>query len=127
MRCLFLATDAFGGHGGIAQSNRDLLKAISLYPKCDEIVCLPRLAPGEWETLPEKVIQERGALGGKGKYTGAVLRSLSKDFDLVICAHINLLPFGILAKKIFGLPLLLVIYGIDIWHPSLFARTFARD
>jgi glycosyltransferase involved in cell wall biosynthesis len=127
MRCLFLATDAFGGHGGIAQSNRDFLKAISLHPKCDEIVCLPRLAPGHWETLPEKVIQDRGALGGKVRYTTAVLRSLCKDFDFVICAHINLLPFGTLAKKVFGLPVLLVIYGIDIWDPSLFARAFAKD
>ena len=42
-RVLALMTDAYGGHGGIAKFNRDLLGSIAAMPGCAEIVCLPRM------------------------------------------------------------------------------------
>ena len=44
MRVLALVTDAFGGFGGIAQYNRDLLCALSAPPGAAEIDILPRQA-----------------------------------------------------------------------------------
>ena len=42
MRVLVLLTDGFGGHGGIAKFNRDLLTALCAHPACEEVVVLPR-------------------------------------------------------------------------------------
>ena len=41
MRILVLATDAFGGQGGIAKYNRDLLGALCAYPGVTEVVAVP--------------------------------------------------------------------------------------
>ncbi len=43
MNVLALETDAYGGRGGIAQYNRDLLSALS--PADFKVVVLPRHAP----------------------------------------------------------------------------------
>src|SRR5262245_45220130 len=43
MRILVLVTDAFGGHGGIAKFNRDLLQALCSHPGVAEVVAIPRL------------------------------------------------------------------------------------
>ena len=43
--CLALVTDAFGGHGGIAQYNRDFLEAIAEGGVVSSITVLPRHAP----------------------------------------------------------------------------------
>ena len=42
MRVLALVHDAFGGQGGIAKFNRDLLSALASAPDLDEVVALPR-------------------------------------------------------------------------------------
>ena len=38
-------------------------------------------------------------------------------FGAICCGHLNLLPLAYLAKWKTGAPLILVIYGIDAWHP----------
>lgn len=38
IRVLALVTEAFGGHGGIALYNRDMLTALSEHPDVDEVV-----------------------------------------------------------------------------------------
>jgi phosphatidyl-myo-inositol dimannoside synthase len=45
MRVLALVPDAFGGHGGIAKYNRDLLRALCAYPTCSEVVVHPPQMP----------------------------------------------------------------------------------
>lgn len=126
MRVLVLLTDAFGGHGGIALYNRDFLTALCSHPACTEVVALPRLMTREAEPLPDKLTYVTAALGGKFAYVRTLLGLLTRDrrFDLIVCAHLNLLPLAFLAKKLVGAPLLLEIYGIDAWHPtnSIFAN-----
>jgi phosphatidylinositol alpha-1,6-mannosyltransferase len=57
MRVLALVPDAFGGHGGIAKFNRDLLSALCTYPTCSEVVAIPRrrLMPDAAEPLPARL------------------------------------------------------------------------
>ena len=43
MRLLTLVTDAYGGLGGIAKFNRDLLAALCAHPAVSEVVALPRV------------------------------------------------------------------------------------
>jgi phosphatidylinositol alpha-1,6-mannosyltransferase len=119
MRILFLAMDAFGGLGGIAKYNRDFLRALASAPVVTEIVAVPRRMPLPPEPLPSKLTFLTGGLSGKLSYISTVIRLLRKNskFDLVCCGHIKLLPLAFLAKMISGSPLLLMIYGIDVWNP----------
>jgi glycosyltransferase involved in cell wall biosynthesis len=119
MRILFLAMEAFGGLGGIAKYNRDLLRALCSAPEVEEVVAVPRrmaLAP---ETMPPKLTYITKALPDRVSYIKAVLRLLKarSRFDLIVCGHIKLLPVAALVKLITRGRLLLLIYGIDVWVP----------
>jgi len=79
-----------------------------------DIRVLPRLVERAGP-LPDKLIQEDAAAGGKIAYFKALLRTLtSESFDLVLCGHINLLPFARLAQLRCRCPLGLVVHGIDV-------------
>lgn len=117
MRVLVLTTDAFGGQGGIAQYNRDLLGALCALPGCDEVVALPRLRPREPEPLPMKLVYLDDGLKGKWAYTLAAWRAARERCNLVVCGHINLLPAAAIAAWRCAAPLVLLIYGIDAWQP----------
>ena len=117
MRVLVLTTEAFGGHGGIAQYNRDLLTALCAMPECERVIGLPRLMSHVPEPLPAKLIYLDDGLKGKWAYTLATWRAARSRCDLVICGHINLLPVAVLAAWRSAAPLVLLIYGIDAWQP----------
>jgi asparagine synthase (glutamine-hydrolysing) len=119
-RFLAFVTDGFGGHGGIALYNRDLLQALCSFPRCAGVVAIPRLMPNAPEPMPAKLAYLTQAVGGKMRYLATVLRMLrdDRDFDLVVCGHINLLPLARFASWIMNVPLVLFIYGIDAWHPG---------
>ncbi|MEO6218735.1 MAG: glycosyltransferase family 4 protein [Sphingomonas sp.] len=119
-RILVLLTDAFGGHGGIAQCNRDILCAMCEHPDTAEVVALPRLARWPSHDLPDKLTFDVSALGGTFAYLRALGRQLmsNRAFDMVYCAHINLMPLAVLTARILRVPLILGIHGIDAWEPS---------
>jgi glycosyltransferase involved in cell wall biosynthesis len=124
MRVLLLTLEAFGGNGGIAQYNRDLISALASIPEVGEVVVIPRFAadtPGE---LPPKIVYRLEGAGGKAKYAGAVLKAMYGRFDRVICGHINLLPLAWMASMKSRAPLAVVVYGIDVWkqHRSPLVR-----
>jgi len=120
MRVLFLAMDAFGGLGGIAQYNRDFLRALGAAPEVSEVVAVPRRMPLPPETLTPKLTYLTGGATGRLAYIRAIIRLLRQDskFDLVCCGHIKLLSMAFLAKWITGAPLVLIIYGVDAWTPQ---------
>ena len=110
MRILFLCTDSYGGHGGIALYNRDLIEALASRADVEEVVVIPRVIRSEIGALPDKVRFIAEAARGTVAYLRAVARERFRGPDLVICGHVNLLPVA------FGRPVLL-IYGIDAWKP----------
>lgn len=112
MRILHLGTDSFGGYGGIALFNRELISALTAHPACEEVVVLPRLIPRQPEAVPAKATFVAGAARGKIAYVRALRRAVrSGPFDLVICGHVNLLPIA----RLTGQPPLLITHGIDAW------------
>ncbi len=129
MRILALVSDAFGGLGGIAQYNRDLLGALSSYPGVTEVVAVTRRAPLPLEPLPPKLTYVTSGINGKLRYLLAVLRCLATPgkYELICCGHLFLLPLAYLAKWKTGAPLALVIFGLDAWQPprSALAARFA--
>lgn len=128
MRVLVLLHDAYGGHGGIARFNRDLLDALAAEtaPPVEEIVVLPRRAPVMDEPVPVKISYDLRSAGGIVRYGWRCIVTLlgGGRFDLVICGHIRLLPFALLWQA----PCALVLHGTEAWTPpnGLARRLAAR-
>ena len=96
MRILALVPEAFGGRGGIAQYNRDLLTALCAHPKCKQVVAVPRLARDPTGALPPLLCWVSDATGGRFRFCTQLIKSIFRGpgFDLIICCHINLLPLA---------------------------------
>jgi glycosyltransferase involved in cell wall biosynthesis len=120
LRILMLATDAHGGFGGIAQYNRDVLDALSALDGVARVVVVPRMIDATAAlSLPPKVQYDlRGAIGLLAFIRSSLLQAIrGGGFDLIHCAHINLLPVATLVSRLTRAPLLLAIHGIDAWQP----------
>jgi phosphatidyl-myo-inositol dimannoside synthase len=119
MHLLALVTDAYGGRGGIAKFNRDMLAGISAHESVGRVTVVPRGVEEEVVGVPEKVAFVRESAGSIARYARVAGRlSVTRRYDGVICGHINLLPFARLAALRSRCPLLLVIHGIDAWQPT---------
>ena len=103
---LALLTDGFGGQGGIAKFNRDLLSALCSSPAVGQVTAFARLMPGQPGNLPPKLEWRTDGLGGKISYTRAVAREALRarrarvQPRLIVCGHINLLPIAFLARRL---------------------------
>jgi glycosyltransferase involved in cell wall biosynthesis len=114
VKILLLCTDAYGGHGGIALFNRELISALAELPECEQIVVVPRVIVHEREPIPDNVQFVFAAARGRVSWVRALLRVLRETkFDLVICGHVNLLPLARLARQ----QPLLITHGIEAWKP----------
>lgn len=117
MKCLLVTSDAYGCNGGIALYNRDLAEAIASLSASHEVTVLARNLQTGVPALPARVAFDASAAGGLGRFLRAVGRQLLGRHDLVICGHINLLPFAALVAWRSRCPLVLMAYGIDVWAP----------
>jgi phosphatidylinositol alpha-1,6-mannosyltransferase len=116
MRILHVGTDSFGGYGGIALYNRELIAAMASHPSVEEVVVVPRIIVGGREALPEKVTFVAAAARGRLSYVNTLLGMRGRfdlSRDLIVCAHVNLLPIVRLIAK----HPLLMLYGIEAWKP----------
>lgn len=128
-----LATDAYGGTGGIAQYMRDLIAAVASHPKTEAVTVIPRIVARDPEPVPERVTNLSRAAGNKFRFIAATLRaSIARPgFDRIICGHVNLLPAATAAAAISGAKVILVVYGMEVWEPRgriarvLLSRVFA--
>lgn len=120
MRILVLITDAFGGRGGIAKFNRDFLNVLSTHFGITEVIAIPRRIVDYIDLLPNNLTYITSGLKGKLNYTFTVLQAVKRNpkFDLIVCGHINLLPFAYLLHLWVKMPMFLVLHGIDAWQPS---------
>jgi phosphatidylinositol alpha-1,6-mannosyltransferase len=110
---LALVTDAFGGRGGIAQYNRDLLGALA--GSVSSITVVPRHAPDLTVALPDRIEQTR-ARPGRMAYTVAALRAaLCRPADVVYCGHLFMAPLAVLVARLKGAKLIVQTYGVEAW------------
>lgn len=118
-RILYLATDAYGGRGGIALYNRDALQAIAAAPDFDRPIVFPRIAGDGSDPVPERVDWRPQAQSAPVLYAAKALRGAwrHRPVQLIYCAHVNLLPVAAAAKQVTGAPILLAIYGFEAWNP----------
>jgi len=119
MRLIALLTDAFGGRGGIAQFNRDWLRALCSAPDVERVVAIPRVMPDAPGSMPEGLEYRTDAVGGQASFLRAVgAEILRGEYEGVLCGHLHLLPVAWLAARQVGVPLLLVVHGIEARTPS---------
>jgi phosphatidyl-myo-inositol dimannoside synthase len=114
---LALITDGFGGSGGIAQYNRDLIKALAVCPGTERIVVLPRLGEADGAALPANVRQLKPRRNAAVYSLGAVKAALTLGpFDAVFCGHLHLAPLARFLSVLLGVPLWLQLHGWEAWR-----------
>ena len=115
MRVLAIVTEAFGGYGGIAQYNRDLLTAVSASSLTEAIEVLPRYARDEVGALPDRVRQRaphtsRAAMALRALELGERLKP-----DLVFCGHLHLTPLAASIARRHRSALICQTHGLEVW------------
>lgn len=114
---LFLATDAFGGYGGIAEFNQAFIQALSRHERVERILLIPRLKCSVPESLSSKIICRNKAGGSVIRFIFHLFLTIlfNKKIDAIFCGHIHLLPFALWAKRRSEAPLYLIMHGIEVW------------
>ena len=129
---LALVTDAFGGTGGIAQYNRDLLGAIASHPATKEVTVVPRTIAREFEPMHPRITHLADVTRSKRDYVSAIVRLAMRRprFNWIVCGHVNLLPLACTASMESGAPVILLTHGIEVWQRNGWLRpqllTFVR-
>ncbi len=128
MRVLALGPESFGGFAGMAQGTRDYLSGLLTTPEVDEVLLLARNPPSESFARPDG-LSEECLPGNPARYAVEAFRRQARErFDLVVCVHVNLMPVAAALKAAFGVPVWLMVHGIDAWEPRgpLRRRSVAR-
>jgi phosphatidylinositol alpha-1,6-mannosyltransferase len=127
LNVLVLVTDAFGGLGGIAQYNRDLLAALSRRGGSRAIV-LPRNGSADPSKLPPGV-RQLAAKRSPLAYTIAAFRAAVTQgpYDVVYCGHLYMAPLGAIIARFLDIPMWLQLYGYEAWEPASGARRWAVE
>ncbi len=115
VRILALVTDAFGGGGGIAQYNRDFLKALANLPGVEAIDVLPRVVPGMVAGLPPGVEQFSPCQDKIAYGVRAFLLTLPRPPDVVFCGHLYMAPLALLIARQVRAKLIVQTHGIEVW------------
>lgn len=118
-RIAYLATDAYGGRGGIALYNRDVLDALMRDTQNEAIIVLPRIAGNGQQVAPQEIDWRPAAAVNNLTYLRELARLalFDRPIDLIYCAHQNLLPLADILRRLTGAKLVLAIYGIEAWTP----------
>ena len=123
---LALATDAFGGRGGIAQYNRDFLGALAESGALSSMMVLPRQAPDLF-VLPERIEQTRARPGRIGYSVAALRTALLRPVDLIFCGHLFMAPLAALIARLKRAKLIVQTHGIEAWSRPSKAQRLALE
>ena len=110
---LALVSDAFGGVGGIAQYNRDLLSAVAVSGPGHHIDVLPRHAPKP--AMPPPGITQLAPMGRAAFVMAALSLAGRKSFDVIFCGHTHLAPLAQYIARMKGAKLIVQTHGIEAW------------
>jgi phosphatidylinositol alpha-1,6-mannosyltransferase len=115
MKVLALITDGFGGYGGIAQYNRDILTAMACCANIDEVVALPRSFQ-QLEETPAHVTIIRSRTSRSLYSLNAIHVALRRrPFGAIFCGHLYMAPLAALIARMTGAPLWVQVHGLEAW------------
>lgn len=113
VRILALVGDCYGGLGGIARYNRDLVEALAGADA--EILVLPRLGNAGGLSLPPGV-RQWPAVFGQVKFSITVLWAAWRHRpDIVFCGHVLMAPLALVIARLLGAHCWLQAHGTDVW------------
>jgi phosphatidyl-myo-inositol dimannoside synthase len=117
MRVLALVTDAFGGHGGIAQYNRDFLSALARCDRVGDVIVLPRAAASLPDRMPCGVRQLRPVKGRLAYCLAALEKARAhRPIDVVFCGHLLMVPLAAVVAKLLNARLWVQVHGLEAWQ-----------
>lgn len=127
IRVLALVTDAFGGYGGIARYNQDILEAIASAEFVKDVVVLPRLGPsGVTSPLPNLTqlgaVNDRIAYSAKALAVGARLKP-----SMIFSGHVYQGPLAQAVARVCGARMISQLHGTEVWHPLSRVRLRALE
>lgn len=123
---LALMTDAFGGRGGIAQYNRDFLRAAAESRAIAEIVVLVRNSPDPVDP-PPGIVQSEPVHNRTAYSLAAVFEILRRHIDVVFCGHLFHAPLAYAIARLSRTSLIIQVHGIEAWaRPNRLIR-FAAE
>lgn len=113
VKILALVTEAFGGSGGIAQSNRDLFSSIAADASTQTVI-VPRF--GSAGELPANV-RQKAPSPSKPAYAVTCLKTIYSDgpFDVILCGHLHMAYLAYCLSRLVGASYWLQIHGIEAW------------
>ena len=117
MRILALVTDAFGGYGGIARYNADLLGALAAGSADFEILILPRIGDNRDIELCANLKQLRPIFARTPFAIRALLYALRWKPNIIYCGHIYHGPLALMLAKVSGAKLVSQLHGTEVWEP----------
>lgn len=127
MRVLLLTTATFGAIGGIPKINQLVCRGLSGHsrPVHTDVLSLSD-ASEDWDTRylrPERATF-RGFSGDRVALVKTALQyALSRQYDVIIAAHVNLAPLAYLLRILQPRSHYVVyVYGIDVWFRLSLAR-----
>jgi phosphatidylinositol alpha-1,6-mannosyltransferase len=120
MKIYCFVPDAYGGHGGISVFNRDLLNAFTLHPMVESVTALPLVMSRPMEPLPQRLLFRAKAANSFSAYIRTLIMDLPRiaRSDMLYCGHLNYAPLVRGLGRLFGVPVLGALYGIDAWTAS---------
>jgi phosphatidylinositol alpha-1,6-mannosyltransferase len=114
---LALVGDCYGGNGGIAQYNQDLIEAIA--PVASRIVVLPRAGSASKGQLPCGVWQLRPSFNQLVYVWAAAIATIRfRNLGVVFCGHIGMFPLAWAIARLTGARLWLQVHGVEAWPPQ---------
>jgi phosphatidylinositol alpha-1,6-mannosyltransferase len=117
MNLLALVTDGFGGQGGIARYNCDLVTAMAQCGEASRIVVVPRQGRAPPSILPLGV-RQREPPATKPRYvlTAARVAIVGGPFDAIFCGHLHLAPLAAIIAGLLRVPLWAQLHGGEAWE-----------
>jgi phosphatidylinositol alpha-1,6-mannosyltransferase len=112
---LALVTDAFGGYGGIAQYNRDFLKALSEVRANQRIAVYPRISPDPPGPTPPNLLQYP-AVKSRTRYAAqGIAVALKVRPSVIFCGHLYHAVLAAPLARVLGAKLIVQLHGTEIW------------
>lgn len=130
LSCLALVTEAFGGSGGIAQFNRDFLRALDKTQPLNEVLIVPRLGRGNVPNGYDSLRQDSAQFNRFAYALRAVARSLTIRPKLLVSGHLYHGPLARQIAFLTGARLISILHGTEIWRdvrPAHLAAVLASD
>lgn len=117
LKILAIVTDAFGGYGGIAQYNRDLLSAFAALPQVDSVIAIPRLAdPSQTVVLP-KLVQLKPSRNRLVYAMRAAWLAWRMRPDAIFSGHVYHGPLALMLARALRCKLISQLHGDEVWTP----------